>query len=89
MTWNLTASGHAAIPAGEATSNSVEQQLLAELTAVLSKPEYGGTMSLLRGVHVAATGLHVQVRVPVVEPEQQESAAAPRRSRVMAARVEE
>jgi len=50
----LTASGH---PAAEGW-HETEAKLVAELKAVLAKPEYQAVSTWFRGVHTAASNLH-------------------------------
>lgn len=67
MAWNLTATGDIQAERGSA-AHAVEEQLLAELRAVLAKPEYGTVGTFLRGTHVVTTTVHVP------EPEQPDTA---------------
>lgn len=55
MTWMLTASGH---PGVGPESHALEERLVAELRAVLSKPEYKAVSSWFRGMHTAHTDMH-------------------------------
>lgn len=55
MTWMLTASGH---PGIGAEAHALEEKLVAELRAVLSKPEYKTVSSWFRGMHTARTDMH-------------------------------
>lgn len=71
MAWSLAVSGDVRAERGSA-AHAVEEQLAAELNAVLSKPEYGVLTTYFRGNHVVTTHLHVPVPVeaePTLEPE--------------------
>lgn len=52
MTWSLSAAGHAITSQGETwyeETKALEEKLVAELKAVLSKPEYGTSSSNIAG----------------------------------------
>lgn len=67
MTWSLNASGHTPAPEGESGWEAVEQKLHDELSAVLSKLEYGCTQSHFGGNHVTGDALHISQDDPSVE----------------------
>ena len=66
MTWMLTASGH---PDISADARALEEKLVAELRAVLSKPEYKAVSSWFRGVHTAVTDVHQGPQIQAKAPE--------------------
>lgn len=60
MTWMLTASGR---PGIGPEAHALEDKLVAELRAVLSKPEYKAVASWFRGVHTVTTDMHQAPRI--------------------------
>lgn len=65
MTWMLTASGQAPAASDVRGWLELEHKLVAELQAVLSKPEYGAVSSWFRGVHAFSSDVHRTPAAPI------------------------
>lgn len=61
MTWMLTASGRTDM----GNWHETERKLVAELQAVLSKPEYKALSSWFRGMHISTSAVHEPAKRPI------------------------